>query len=170
MQACDLHWFVGLERNRIFSGSAQRPVDLLPVQRCSTHRRASAGHNGGRRQPWPKVKRNEPCPCGSGIKSKYCNQPHAFVDVKVLPLDLCQIVVNDLVGTTEAEMRDLFDQLLYLPELDASLQVRLRGIITPEVERVRSTHSDATTMRSSTGPSTRSCRPSTHSIGESSQP
>jgi len=83
-----------------------------------------------------KVKRNEPCPCGSGIKSKFCcKQPHKYVDVKVLPLDLCQGVVNDLVGTTEAELRDLFDQLLYLPELDASLQVRLGGIITPEVER-----------------------------------
>jgi hypothetical protein len=83
-----------------------------------------------------KVKRNEPCPCGSGIKSKFCcKQPHKYVDVKVLPLDLCQGVVNDLVGTTEAELRDLFDQLLYLPELDTSLQVRLGGIITPEVER-----------------------------------
>lgn len=83
-----------------------------------------------------KVKRNEPCPCGSGIKSKFCcKQPHEYVDIRVLPLDLCQGVVNDLVGTTEAELGDLFDQLLYLPELDTSLQVRLGGIITPEIER-----------------------------------
>lgn len=83
-----------------------------------------------------KIKRNEPCPCGSGIKSKFCcKQPHEYVDVRVLPLDLFQSVVHDLVGTTEAEKRDLFDQMLYLPEIDASLQVGLGGIVTPEIER-----------------------------------
>jgi len=24
------------------------------------------------RRPWPKVKRNDPCPCGSGVKFKKC--------------------------------------------------------------------------------------------------
>lgn len=91
-----------------------------------------------------KIKRNEPCPCGSGIKSKFCcRQPHEYVDVRVLPLDLFQSVVHDLVGATEAEKRDLFDQMLYLPELDASLQVRLGGIITPEVARaIHALHCD----------------------------
>ena len=23
---------------------------------------------------WPKVRRNDPCPCGSGIKAKHCHQ------------------------------------------------------------------------------------------------
>ena len=83
-----------------------------------------------------KIRRNAPCPCGSGRKAKLCCQiPHAYIDVRVLPLELCQEVVNDLPGTTQVEMRALFDQLVFLPELDTSLQVRLPGIITPEMDR-----------------------------------
>jgi SEC-C motif len=83
-----------------------------------------------------KIRRNEPCPCGSGSKAKRCCEaPHAYVDVRVLPLDLCQSVVNDLPGTTQAEMRALFDQLVYLPAIDASLQVRLTDIITADMDR-----------------------------------
>lgn len=83
-----------------------------------------------------KVKRNEPCPCGSGIKSKRCCQ-RASTNVvsRVSHSQLSHEVLADLAGTKEAELRDLFDQLLYLPELDASLQVRLPGIITPEMDR-----------------------------------
>src|ERR1019366_8829967 len=83
-----------------------------------------------------KIQRNGPCPCGSGSKAKCCcHGPHKFVAIKVLPLDLCQVVVNDLVGTKQAEMRALFDQLLYLPEIDASLQVRLSRILTPQIDQ-----------------------------------
>ena len=83
-----------------------------------------------------KVQRNGPCPCGSGNKAKRCcHSPHKFVDIRVLPLDLCQDVINDLVGTNETEMRSLFDRLLYLPELDSSLQLRLPGILTPDIDR-----------------------------------
>lgn len=83
-----------------------------------------------------KIRRNEPCPCGSGSKAKRCCEaPHAYVDVRVLPLDLCQNVVNDLPGSTQAEMRALFDQLVYLPAVDASLRVGLPGIITADMDR-----------------------------------
>jgi hypothetical protein len=83
-----------------------------------------------------KIKRNEPCPCGSGSKAKRCCEvPHAYVDIRVLPLDLCQSVANDLPGSTQAEMRDLFDQLVYLPAIDASLQVCLPGVITADMDR-----------------------------------
>jgi hypothetical protein len=92
---------------------------------------------GSKEVAMAKIKRNEPCPCGSGTKAKRCCQaPHAYVDVRVLPLDLCQNVVNDLPGSTQAEMRALFDQLVYLPAIDASLQVRLPGIVTPDMDRV----------------------------------
>jgi hypothetical protein len=83
-----------------------------------------------------KIRRNEPCPCGSGSKAKRCCQtPHAYVDIRVLPLDLCQNVANDLPGSTQAEMRALFDQLAYLPSIDTSLQVHLPGISTPAMDR-----------------------------------
>jgi hypothetical protein len=83
-----------------------------------------------------KIRRNEPCPCGSGSKAKRCCEaaPHAYVDIRVLPLDLCQNVANDLPGSTQVEMRALFDQLIYLPAVDASLHVRLPGIITADMD------------------------------------
>ena len=82
-----------------------------------------------------KIRRNEPCPCGSGSKAKRCCQlPHAYVDVRVLPLELCQGVVNDLPGTTPAELRVLFRQLVHLPAVDPSLHVRLPGVISADME------------------------------------
>jgi hypothetical protein len=83
-----------------------------------------------------KVRRNEPCPCGSGSKAKRCCYgPERVVDVRIMPLDLTQDAISVLPGTSEIELRALFDQLLYLPEIDLSLQVPLPGIITPEVDR-----------------------------------
>jgi hypothetical protein len=83
-----------------------------------------------------KVQRNQPCPCGSGNKAKRCcHGPIKYIDVRIMPLDLTQQAVDDLAGTEKAEMRILFDQLLYLPELDLSLQVPLPGIITPDIDR-----------------------------------
>jgi len=66
----------------------------------------------------------------------------------VLPLDLCQDVINDLVGTNETEMRSLFDRLLYLPELDSSLQLRLPGILTPDIDRAITPSGQVTTKAS----------------------
>jgi len=83
-----------------------------------------------------KVQRNQPCPCGSGQKAKRCcHGPQQFVDVRIMPLDMSQEALDTLVGTGKVEMRALFDQLLYLPELDLSLQVPLPGVLTPEIDR-----------------------------------
>jgi hypothetical protein len=83
-----------------------------------------------------KVQRNQPCPCGSGQKAKRCCYgPTKFVDVRVMPLEMTQEALDVLAGTEKIEMRALFDQLLYLPELDLSLQVPLPAILTPDVDR-----------------------------------
>ena len=58
-----------------------------------------------------------------------------------LPLEFCDEVVPDLKGTDEIEFRSLFDELLYLPEIDTSLQVRL-GILTPDMDRAISALQD----------------------------
>ena len=83
-----------------------------------------------------KIKRNEPCPCGSGSKAKRCcygtGEP---VHDGVLPKEVGDAAIADLQGIGEIELRVYFDQLVDLPELDASLQVRLPGIITPDIER-----------------------------------
>jgi hypothetical protein len=83
-----------------------------------------------------KVKRNGPCPCGSGNKAKRCcygaQEP---VHTGMLPKEVGDAAIADLQGTDEIELRVYFDQLLDLPELDTSLQVRLPGIITPDMKR-----------------------------------
>ena len=82
-----------------------------------------------------KIRRNGPCPCGSGSKAKRCcSAIDRTEDVHFLPAELCKAVVPDLRGTDDVGLRSLFDELLYLPEVDTSLQVRL-GILTSEMDR-----------------------------------
>ena len=57
------------------------------------------------------------------------------VHTGMLPPELGDAAIADLSGTDEVELRVYFDQLLYLPEIDTSLQVRLPGIVTPEMDR-----------------------------------
>jgi SEC-C motif len=83
-----------------------------------------------------KVQRNQPCPCGSGSKAKRCCYgPERIIEVRVMPLDLTEDAVSVLRATSVIELRALFDQLFYLPELDLSLQVPLPGVITPEIDQ-----------------------------------
>jgi hypothetical protein len=90
-----------------------------------------------------KVQRNDPCPCGSGNKAKRCCYgPERTIDVRVMPLDITQDAVSVLRATSEIELRVLFDELLYLPEMDLSLQVPLPGIITPEIDQAISALQD----------------------------
>jgi hypothetical protein len=90
-----------------------------------------------------KVKRNGPCPCGSGDKAKRCcygaREP---AHDGMLPKEIGDAAIADLNGTNEIELRAYFDQLLDLPELDVSLQIRLPGIITPDMERAINTLRD----------------------------
>ena len=83
-----------------------------------------------------KIKRNGPCPCGSGSKAKRCcygTQEPAHDGM--LPREVGDAAIEDLNGTDEIELRVHFDRLLDLPELDASLQVRLPSIMTLDMER-----------------------------------
>ena len=83
-----------------------------------------------------KVRRNAPCPCGSGSKAKRCCYgTRESLHDGMLPKEVGDAAIADLNGTDEIELRAYFDQLLDLPELDVSLQVRLPGIITPDMER-----------------------------------
>jgi hypothetical protein len=81
-----------------------------------------------------KIRRNEPCPCGSGSKAKRCcygnDEP---TETHCLPSEFCEGVIRDLRGVDDVELRSLYDELPYLPELDTSLQVPLR-ILTPAMD------------------------------------
>jgi hypothetical protein len=82
-----------------------------------------------------KVKRNGPCTCGSGKKAKRCcHGPITYVDVRIMPLDMTDAAISVLRSTSEVELRAHFDELIYLPEMDLSLQVPLPGIITPDLD------------------------------------
>ena len=90
-----------------------------------------------------KVQRNQPCPCGSGSKAKRCCYgPGRAAAVGFLPLELTEDAISVLRATSELELRALFDQLLYLPEIDLSLQVPLPRIITPAIDQAISALQD----------------------------
>ncbi len=83
-----------------------------------------------------KVKRNGPCPCGSGQKAKRCClAPTQVVEARIIPPELLADLLVELSGTSKIEMYSLFDQLVSLPELDLSLQVPLPVIRTPDIDR-----------------------------------
>jgi SEC-C motif len=83
-----------------------------------------------------QVRRNGPCPCGSGIKAKRCclegrellGSPPRF-----LPAALCHEAARVLAGVGADEFEVLFSQMLDLPEIDSSLQVPLPELFMPEV-------------------------------------
>ena len=82
-----------------------------------------------------KIRRNGPCPCGSGSKAKRCCYGNDEArEIHHLPAELCEEVIPNLKRLDRDEFRALFDQLLYLPEIDTSLQQRL-GILTPDLDR-----------------------------------
>jgi hypothetical protein len=93
-----------------------------------------------------KVRRNEPCPCGSAKKAKRCclspERRAAATQVRRAFRDLCQDVARDLDGVDRAEFDDLFHEAIHLPELDLSLQVRLPALSSPAVERARAALND----------------------------
>ena len=97
-----------------------------------------------------KVKRNGPCPCGSGKKAKRCcHGPVEYLDVRIMPLEVYRDSVCELGGTTRAEFDDLFGELVDLPEVDLSLQVPLPNVWTPAIDRavsvlIRTTKTDST--------------------------
>lgn len=83
-----------------------------------------------------KVGRNQPCPCGSKKKAKWCcHGPVRTIDVRIMPLDMTEDAFALLRHTDVAEMRRHVDRLAELPEIDLSLQVPLPGIITPTLDQ-----------------------------------
>jgi hypothetical protein len=83
-----------------------------------------------------KVRRNAPCPCGSGQKAKRCcDANRSDFNHGIIPIQLYAEALDHLDGITKIEMYALVDQLPFLPELDLSLQVPLPVLSTPELER-----------------------------------
>ncbi|HEX4279697.1 MAG TPA: SEC-C metal-binding domain-containing protein, partial [Solirubrobacteraceae bacterium] len=69
--------------------------------------------------------RNDPCPCGSGRKTKHCcGQQRGPTDEQLARAHVAHLAretVHELDGLSDFALKQLSDQLLDLPALDLSL-------------------------------------------------
>jgi hypothetical protein len=89
----------------------------------------------------PGPGRNEPCPCGSGRKTKRCcGQTHGPSEDQLARAHvaaLAQEAVPDLAGLSDRALDQLWEGLIDLPSLDYSLLVTLPKLIGPDLRRLR---------------------------------
>ena len=88
-----------------------------------------------------KIGRNQPCPCGSGVKAKRCcgvrlppsqeELDQAFVsELRRESMPALRGVIND-----PDDLIALYGEVACLPNLDLSCQLRLPAFLPPELER-----------------------------------
>jgi hypothetical protein len=93
-----------------------------------------------------KIGRNQPCPCGSGIKTKRC----CGVTRGPSPDQLARVFLDTqakqwaplLADYTDDELDELHDEMLRLPGSDFSLQLPLPRLLPPMLERLRQAIAD----------------------------
>jgi hypothetical protein len=94
------------------------------------------------------VGRNQPCPCGSGVKAKRCcgvrRGPSEVELAKAFLREQCRAsspalrrAINDV-----DDLIELYEAVAELPSLDLSCQLRLPPLLTPELGRLRSAVAD----------------------------
>jgi hypothetical protein len=85
--------------------------------------------------------RNQPCPCGSGRKTKhYCGQHRGPTDEQLARAHVAHLAretIHELDGLSARALEQLSDQLFDLPALDLSVLVTLPKLIGPDLERLR---------------------------------
>ena len=85
--------------------------------------------------------RNEPCPCGSGRKTKRCcgttsgPSPDQLAQAWLVAKAREWAVL--LLGHSDADLDDVLADVVALPRLDLSLHVPLPRVFTPELGRAR---------------------------------
>jgi hypothetical protein len=88
----------------------------------------------------PRPGRNEPCPCGSGRKVKRCcGQARGPGDNDLSRAYLAhqaRDAARKLRHHTDDELRDLFDELFELPQLDLALTITLPQLLTPDLQHL----------------------------------
>jgi len=113
-------------------------VRVLPTTGGSIHHFSLCpSDDAKRRWTMAKLGRNEPCSCGSGLKAKRCclaGDGAKLTTPRATLFRLRPVVAKDLAGIDRDRFSELYDEVLYLPELDISLHLRLPGILTPELE------------------------------------
>jgi hypothetical protein len=94
----------------------------------------------------PGPGRNQPCPCGSGRKTKRCcgqqRGPAADQLARAHVAALCQDTIRDLADLSEGSLDILWEALIDLPGIDYSLLVTLPELISPDLQRLRESVQD----------------------------
>jgi SEC-C motif len=94
----------------------------------------------------PGPGRNQPCPCGSGRKTKRCcGQTRGPSDdqlARARLAALAQDAVVELIGLSDQALDLLWEHLIDLPAVDLSLHVRLPELIGPDLQRLREAIAD----------------------------
>lgn len=87
-----------------------------------------------------KPGRNDPCPCGSGHKVKRCCGEHRGPGEDDLARAYLALQARDAVRRLRHldhdDLRELFDDLFELPELDLALTITLPQLLTPDLQRL----------------------------------
>jgi hypothetical protein len=85
------------------------------------------------------VGRNDPCLCGSGLKTKRCcgvgRGPSEESVARATLSHAATGAAHELRRLSDAEFDDLLDGLPELPALDLSLQVELPKLLSPRLDR-----------------------------------
>ena len=85
-------------------------------------------------------RRNAPCPCGSGRKLKRCCGEHRGPGEDHLARAYLAHQARDaarrLRHLDNDELRELFDDLFELPELDLALTITLPQLLTPDLQHL----------------------------------
>jgi hypothetical protein len=89
----------------------------------------------------PGPGRNQPCPCGSGRKTKHCcgerRGPSEEQLARAHVAQLAYQTIQELAGLSDRVLEHLADEIMDLPALDLSLLVELPRLIGPDLERLR---------------------------------
>ena len=89
----------------------------------------------------PKPGRNDPCPCGSGRKTKRCcgqtRGPSQDELARAHVAQLARQAATDLAGLSDRALDHLWEELMDLPGVDYSLLVTLPKLIGPDLQRLR---------------------------------
>ena len=88
----------------------------------------------------PGAGRNDPCPCGSGRKVKRCCGQHRGPGdddlARAYLAHQARVAAHRLRRLDDDELRDLFDDLFDLPELDLALTITLPQLLGPDLRRL----------------------------------
>jgi hypothetical protein len=94
----------------------------------------------------PGPGRNQPCPCGSGRKTKHCCGQQRGPSAEQLACahlaTLAHDAIHDLAHLSDDALEILSEGLFDLPTIDLSLHVKLPELITPELKRLRDAVAD----------------------------